>query len=49
MKVVALMTTYPAAALQEADAIARALADVSVDLSNDGLKMRVDDAGSLIT
>jgi mannitol-1-/sugar-/sorbitol-6-phosphatase len=45
MKVVGLMTTFPAHALQEADAIARALADVSVDISNDGLTLKVDDAG----
>jgi mannitol-1-/sugar-/sorbitol-6-phosphatase len=44
MKVVALMTTYPAAALQEADAIARALTDVSVDISNDGLTVSVNNA-----
>ena len=44
MKVVGLMTTYPAAALQGADAIARALADVSVDISNDGLTVSVNNA-----
>jgi sugar-phosphatase len=42
MKVVGLMTTYPASALKEADAIAKALADVSVDISRDGLTVRVD-------
>jgi len=45
MRVVALATTYAASALQKADAIARALADVSVDISNDGLIVNVDDAG----
>ena len=44
MKVVGLMTTYPAAALQKADGVARALADVRVDISNDGLTVRVIDA-----
>jgi sugar-phosphatase len=46
MKVVALMTTYPEAALQEADAIVTALADVSADISSDGLIVIVDDAGT---
>jgi sugar-phosphatase len=45
MKVVGLMTTYLAAALQEADAIVPALADVSVDISNDGLTVKVDGSG----
>jgi len=44
MKVVGLMTTYPVAALLRADAIARALTDVSVDISSDGLTVRVNDA-----
>jgi hypothetical protein len=44
MKVVALMTTYPAAALQKADAVTRALADVSVEFSSDGLTVTVDDS-----
>jgi sugar-phosphatase len=44
MKVVGLLTTYPAAALQEADAIVTALAGVSVDISNGGLTVRVNDA-----
>jgi len=44
MKVVGLMTTYPVPALLRADAIARALTDVSVDISSDGLTVRVNDA-----
>jgi len=44
MKVVALMTTYPASALQKADAVARALADVSVDISSDGVTVTMDDS-----
>jgi sugar-phosphatase len=37
MKVVALMTTYPVSALEGADAIVGALADVKVTVSADGL------------
>jgi mannitol-1-/sugar-/sorbitol-6-phosphatase len=45
MKVVGLMTTFPASSLQEADATARALTDVSVDISSDGLAVTVDGSG----
>jgi mannitol-1-/sugar-/sorbitol-6-phosphatase len=44
MKVLGLMTTYPVTALLRADAIARRLTDVSVDISSDGLTVRVNDA-----
>jgi sugar-phosphatase len=37
MKVIALLTTYPASALQAADAIARALADLKVNIGNQGM------------
>jgi mannitol-1-/sugar-/sorbitol-6-phosphatase len=39
MKVIALMTTYPAAELQEADAVVRALADVKVYSEAGGLRV----------
>ena len=42
MKVVALRTTYTASALKQADAVAVALSDVSVDISNDGLTVKAD-------
>jgi mannitol-1-/sugar-/sorbitol-6-phosphatase len=45
MKAVGLLTTFPATALQEADAIARALADVSVGVSTDGLTVKLDSSG----
>jgi sugar-phosphatase len=42
MTVVALTTTYPASALQEADAIVSALADLAVSISDEGLTVSVD-------
>jgi len=45
MRVVGLMTTFPATALKQAEAIARALADVSVDISSDGLTVSVNGSG----
>ena len=44
MKVVALTTTYPAAALQEADAIVPALKDVTVSISEDGLTVELNES-----
>ncbi len=44
MRVVGLMTTFPVDALKQADAIARALADISVDISSDGLTVTVSDS-----
>lgn len=43
MKVVALTTTYPASALQDADAVAPALAEVRVKVRHEGLTVSVRD------
>jgi sugar-phosphatase len=45
MKVVALTTTYPAFALQEADAIVPAIVDVSVSISDEGLTVSLHESG----
>ncbi|HEV7219315.1 MAG TPA: HAD-IA family hydrolase [Terriglobales bacterium] len=44
MKVIALTTTYPASALQEADAIVPALKDVTVSVSDGGLTVELNES-----
>ncbi len=44
MKVIALTTTYPASALQDADAIVPALKDVTVSISDDGLTVALNES-----